>query len=55
MEASDIFHKTSRGLSEIGTRTSTLSVKQRRELILVNGENDADDLRQEVLQMIHNE
>ena len=46
MKASDIFHKTSRGLSEIGTRISTLSVKQRRVLILVNGENDAATLKE---------
>jgi hypothetical protein len=46
MKVSDIFLKTSRGLSEIGTRTSTLSVQQRRVLILVNGENDAATLKE---------
>jgi len=46
MKASDIYHKTSRGLSEIGTRTGTLSVKQRRVLILVNGDNDAATLKE---------
>ncbi len=46
MKASDIFHKTSQGLSEIGTRSSTLSVKQRRVLILVNGENDTATLKE---------
>lgn len=46
MKANDIFHKTSRGLSEIGSRTSKLSIKQRRVLILVNGEKDAATLKE---------
>ena len=46
MKASDIFQKTSSGLSEIGNRTDTLTVKQRRVLILVNGENNTATLQQ---------
>lgn len=46
MKASDIFQKTSSGLSEIGNRSNTLTVKQRRVLILVNGENDTAVLKQ---------
>lgn len=46
MKASDIFQKTSSGLSEIGNRSNTLTVRQRRVLILVNGENDTAALKQ---------
>lgn len=46
MKASDIFQKTSSGLSEIGNRSNTLTVKQRRVLILVNGTNDTATLKQ---------
>jgi hypothetical protein len=45
MKASDIFQKTSSGLSEIGNRSDALTVKQRRVLILVNGKNDTSTLR----------
>ncbi|MDH3386314.1 MAG: hypothetical protein OEN02_00290 [Gammaproteobacteria bacterium] len=46
MDASTIFHKTPKGLSEIETKSSALSLKERRVLILVNGHNDAATLRQ---------
>ncbi len=39
MNASDIFHKTTRGKAEIAAKTDALSMKERRVLILVNGEN----------------
>lgn len=45
MKASDIFHKTARGQSEIETRTNALSLQQRRVLILINGVNDAATVR----------
>ncbi len=45
MKASDIFQKTSSGLSEIGNRSDALTVKQRRVLILVNGKNDTSTLK----------
>ena len=45
MKASDIFQKTSIGLSEIGNRTDALTVQERRVLILVNGENNASTLK----------
>lgn len=45
MKASDIFRKTSSGASEIGNRSNTLTVKQRRVLILVNGENNTAALK----------
>jgi hypothetical protein len=45
MKASDIFQKTSSGLSEIGNRSDALTAKQRRVLILVNGKNDTSTLR----------
>ena len=45
MKATDIFQKTSSGLSEIGNRSNALTVKQRRVLILVNGKNDTSTLR----------
>ena len=46
MKANDIFQKTSSGVSEIDNRSDTLTVKQRRVLILVNGENNTTTLRQ---------
>ena len=55
MKAGDIFQKTPSGLLEIGNRSNSLTVKQRRVLILVNGANDTATLKQEVLQMIHDE
>ena len=45
MKASEIFRKTSKGQSEVGARSDALSVKERRVLILVNGENNAAKLR----------
>ncbi len=39
MNASDIFYKTTRGQAEIAAKTDALSMKERRVLILVNGEN----------------
>ncbi len=45
MKASEIFRKTSKGTSEVESRTDALSVKERRVLILVNGENNAATLR----------
>ena len=44
MEASKIFHKTTKGQSEIENKTKALSLKERRVLILVNGQNDAAKL-----------
>jgi len=44
VQATDIFHKTSKGQAEIGTRSGGLTMKQRRVLILVNGSNDAAEL-----------
>lgn len=46
MKASEIFHKTAKGQAEVETRTNALSMKQRRVLILVNGENNAATLKQ---------
>ncbi len=44
MQASEIFSKTPKGLAEIGTKTDALTIKERRVLILVNGENDVATL-----------
>ncbi len=44
MKAGDIFHKTTRGQTEIDSRSGNLSMKQRRVLILVNGANDCTEL-----------
>lgn len=46
MKASTIFHKTARGQSEIETRSDALTMKERRVLILVNGEHNAATLKQ---------
>ena len=46
MQTSDTYSKTPKGQSEIDTRTGALSMKERRVLILVNGENSAAMLRQ---------
>jgi len=46
MKASEIFHKTAKGQTEVETRSNALSMKQRRVLILVNGENNAATLKQ---------
>ena len=45
MKASDIFHKTTKGQTEIDSRSGNLSMKQRRVLILVNGANDCNELK----------
>ncbi|MCP4471700.1 MAG: hypothetical protein GY815_13630 [Gammaproteobacteria bacterium] len=45
MKASDIFYKTTRGQTEIDSRSGNLSIKQRRVLILVNGANDCTELK----------
>ena len=44
MQASDIFSKTPKGLSEISSKSDALTMKERRVLILVNGENDVATL-----------
>jgi hypothetical protein len=41
---SDIYHKTTKGQSEIESRSQDLSIQQRRVLILVNGSNDTAEL-----------
>ena len=41
MKASEIFRKTPKGQSEIETKSDALTMKERRVLILVNGENNA--------------
>ena len=46
MNASQIFRKTTKGLSEITSKTDALTLKERRVLILVNGENNAARLKQ---------
>ena len=46
MKASDIFHKTAKGQSEIETKSNVLTLKERRVLILVNGVNDAATLKE---------
>ena len=46
MKADDIFHKTAKGQSEIENKSSALTLKQRRVLILVNGQNDAVTLKE---------
>jgi hypothetical protein len=46
MKASQIFHKTTKGRSEIEARTDALSFKERRVLILVDGNNNASTLVQ---------
>lgn len=45
MQASEIFLKTPKGKSEIEVKTDALSMKERRVLILVNGENNAATLQ----------
>ena len=42
---SDIYHKTTKGQSEIESRAHGLSMQQRRVLILVNGSNDTAELK----------
>lgn len=42
---SAIFHKTTKGQSEIESRSHGLSMQQRRVLILVNGSNDTAELK----------
>lgn len=46
MKADDIFHKTAKGKSEIENKSNALTLKQRRVLILVNGQNDAATLKE---------
>ena len=46
MNASDIFHKTAKGQSEIDSKTNALGLKQRRVLILVNGKHNAATLEE---------
>ncbi len=46
MQASEIFSKTSKGQTEIEHKSNDLSLKERRVLILVNGENNTARLRQ---------
>ena len=46
MQASEIFSKTPKGLSEIEHKSNDLSLKERRVLILVNGENNTARLKQ---------
>lgn len=45
MKVSDIYHKTTKGQSEIESRAHGLSMQQRRVLILVNGSNNIDELQ----------
>jgi hypothetical protein len=42
---SGIYHKTTKGQSEIESRSHGLSMQQRRVLILVNGSNDTAELK----------
>ena len=42
---SGIYHKTTKGQSEIESRAHGLSMQQRRVLILVNGSNDTTELK----------
>ncbi len=44
MIASEIYYKTAKGQSEVESRTNALSMKERRVLILVNGENNTATL-----------
>lgn len=44
MKASATYHKTAKGQEEIATRAHQLSMKERRVLILVNGENSVATL-----------
>jgi hypothetical protein len=44
MQAIQVFHKTTKGQTEIESRSGQLSLQQRRVLILVNGANDANEL-----------
>ena len=46
MQASEIFSKTPKGQSEIANKSNDLSLKERRVLILVNGENNTARLKQ---------
>ncbi len=46
MKASEIFRKTSKGQAEIKSKTDALSMKERRVLILVNGQNSAAKLKE---------
>ena len=46
MKASEIFLKTAKGQAEVESRTDALSMKERRVLILVNGENNAAKLKE---------
>ena len=45
MNAGETFRKTPKGQSEIETRSRALSMKERRVLILVNGQNDLAKLK----------
>lgn len=45
MIGSEIFLKTAKGQSEVEARTNALSMKERRVLILVNGENNTATLK----------
>lgn len=42
---SEIYHKTTKGVSEIESRAHGLSMQQRRVLILVNGSNNTAELK----------
>ncbi len=46
MNPSEIFHKTAKGQAEMTSKTDALSMKERRVLILVNGENTVATLAQ---------
>jgi hypothetical protein len=46
MKANEIFQKTAKGQAEVESRSNALSMKERRVLILVNGENNAPRLKQ---------
>ncbi|MEM7292372.1 MAG: hypothetical protein AAF420_03095 [Pseudomonadota bacterium] len=46
MQAQDVFHKTAKGQLEIDHKSADLSMRERRVLILVNGQRTAAQIRQ---------
>tara|TARA_R110002096_G_scaffold408352_1_gene607445 strand:- start:93 stop:356 length:264 start_codon:yes stop_codon:yes gene_type:complete len=49
MLAGEIFQKTARGRAEMKVRSNALSMRDRRVLILVNGERNASFIKQQSL------
>ena len=52
MQAQDVFHKTAKGQLEIDQKAADLSMRERRVLILINGQRTAGQVRQ--MSMVEN-